>query len=97
MSRTKEITQPPADMLVILPAKAAELAALQDAAPSKDQMDAVLAAGIDLGRIEALDFVSTIVNSAVLPIYENVKKSINIVCSQKKLDFSNRRVTISSC
>ncbi len=29
--------------------------------------------------------------------YENVKKSINIVCSQNKLDFSNRRVTISSC
>lgn len=29
--------------------------------------------------------------------YENVKKSIEIVCSQKKLDFSNRRVTISTC
>lgn len=29
--------------------------------------------------------------------YENVKKSISIVCNQKKLDFSNRRVTISSC
>ncbi len=29
--------------------------------------------------------------------YENVKDSINIVCSQKKLDFSNRRVTISTC
>ena len=29
--------------------------------------------------------------------YENVKKSIEIVCSQNKLDFSNRRVTISSC
>lgn len=29
--------------------------------------------------------------------YENVAKSINIVCSQKKLDFSNRRVTISTC
>jgi 23S rRNA (adenine2503-C2)-methyltransferase len=29
--------------------------------------------------------------------YENVKKSINIVCSQKKMDFSNRRVTVSSC
>lgn len=29
--------------------------------------------------------------------YENVKRSIEIVCSQKKLDFSNRRVTISSC
>jgi len=29
--------------------------------------------------------------------YKNVKKSIEIVCSQKKLDFSNRRVTISTC
>lgn len=29
--------------------------------------------------------------------YENVRKSIEIVCSQKKLDFSNRRVTISTC
>ncbi|EKE27806.1 MAG: Ribosomal RNA large subunit methyltransferase N [uncultured bacterium (gcode 4)] len=29
--------------------------------------------------------------------YENVKKSIEIVCSQNKLDFSNRRVTISTC
>lgn len=29
--------------------------------------------------------------------YENVKKSINIICEQKKLNLSNRRVTISSC
>lgn len=29
--------------------------------------------------------------------YDNVKKSINIACMQKKLDFSNRRVTVSSC
>ncbi|MDD2486879.1 MAG: 23S rRNA (adenine(2503)-C(2))-methyltransferase RlmN [Candidatus Gracilibacteria bacterium] len=29
--------------------------------------------------------------------YENVKKSIDIACKQKKLDFSNRRVTISTC
>lgn len=29
--------------------------------------------------------------------YTNVKRSIDIVCSQKKLDFSNRRVTISTC
>lgn len=75
MSRTKEITQTPAAMPEILPAKATELMAAQDAAPSKEQMDAVLAAGIDLGRIEALDFVITVSNSAILPIYENVKKS----------------------
>lgn len=29
--------------------------------------------------------------------YENVKKSIQIASSQKKLDLSNRRITISSC
>lgn len=75
MARTKDTPMTPADMPEILPAKTAELIALQNAAPSKDQMDAVLAAGIDLGRIEALDFVITVSNSAILPIYENVKKS----------------------
>lgn len=39
------------------------------------EKEAVFSAGVDLGRIEALDFVSTVVNSAILPIYENVKKS----------------------
>ena len=29
--------------------------------------------------------------------YENVKKSIHIACAQKKLDLSNRRITISTC
>lgn len=29
--------------------------------------------------------------------YENVKQSIHIACSQKKFDFSNRRVTVSTC
>ncbi|EKE26656.1 MAG: hypothetical protein ACD_4C00205G0001, partial [uncultured bacterium (gcode 4)] len=29
--------------------------------------------------------------------YENVKISINIACKQEKFDFSNRRVTISTC
>lgn len=29
--------------------------------------------------------------------YEKVKKSINIACSQKKLDLSNRRITVSTC
>src|SRR5574343_729674 len=39
------------------------------------EKDEVLAAGIDLGRLEALDFIATVANSAILPIYENVKKS----------------------
>ncbi len=29
--------------------------------------------------------------------YENVKKSINFACNQKKLDISNRRITVSTC
>lgn len=29
--------------------------------------------------------------------YENVKKSIEIACSQKKMDLANRRVTVSTC
>lgn len=39
------------------------------------QKDEVLAAGIDLGRLEALDFVLTVSTSAMLAVYENVKKS----------------------
>ena len=35
----------------------------------------MLAAGIDIGRLEALEFMATVANSAILPIYENVKKS----------------------
>ncbi|MDD3302535.1 MAG: 23S rRNA (adenine(2503)-C(2))-methyltransferase RlmN [Candidatus Gracilibacteria bacterium] len=29
--------------------------------------------------------------------YENVKKSIDLICAQKKLNFANRRVTVSTC
>lgn len=29
--------------------------------------------------------------------YENLKKSIQILCAQKKIDISNRRVTVSTC
>ncbi|WP_238945189.1 hypothetical protein [Allofranklinella schreckenbergeri] len=37
--------------------------------------DEVFAAGVDIGRLEALDFVATVANSAILPIYESIKKS----------------------
>ena len=40
-----------------------------------ETMDEVLAAGIDLGRLEALDFVVTVTSSAMLSVYESVKKS----------------------
>lgn len=49
--------------------------ATQELAQLQPAMDAVLAAGMDLGRIEALDFILTVSNSAILPIFENVKKS----------------------
>jgi hypothetical protein len=48
----------------------------QDLQAKADQeKDEVFAVGIDLGRLEALDFITTVGNSAILPIYENVKKS----------------------
>lgn len=37
--------------------------------------DKILAAGIDIGRLEALDFMATVANSTALSIFENVKKS----------------------
>lgn len=42
---------------------------------AEQEKDEALAAGIDIGRLEALDFVATVANAAILPIYENVKKS----------------------
>lgn len=76
MARTPKTPTAPAEApklnetaLATLDAAPAQLAAAQDA------MDEVLAAGIDLGRLEAMDFVATVANSAILAIYENVKKS----------------------
>ncbi len=42
---------------------------------AEQEKDEVLAAGIDIGRLEALDFVLTVSTSAILATYENVKKS----------------------
>lgn len=42
---------------------------------AEQEKDDVLAAGIDLGRLEALDFVVTVTSSAMLSVFENVKKS----------------------
>ena len=76
MARTPKSITPPAEgpalnetALATLEAAPAQLVAAHDA------MDEVLAAGIDLGRLEALDFVVTVTSTAILPIYENVKKS----------------------
>ena len=49
--------------------------AAQDLAVMHTQNDEVLAAGMDLGRLEAMDFFLTVSSAAMLSIYENVKKS----------------------
>jgi len=76
MARTPKTTTAPAEApkfnetaLATLNAAPVQLAAAHEA------MDEVLAAGIDLGRLEALDFVLTVSTTAILSIYENVKKS----------------------
>ncbi len=42
---------------------------------AEQEKDEVLAAGIDIGRLEAMDFVLTVSTAAILATYENVKKS----------------------
>lgn len=42
---------------------------------AEHEKDEVLAAGIDIGRLEAMDFVLTISTAAILSVYEKVKKS----------------------
>ncbi len=76
MARTpKTITAPAAEpvlnetALVALESVPAQLAVAHEA------MDEVLEAGVDLGRLEALDFVVTVTSSAMLSVFENVKKS----------------------
>lgn len=44
-------------------------------ASKQDEIDEVLAAGLDIGRIEALDFILTVGNAALLAAYDNIKKS----------------------
>ena len=75
MSRTANKKAAPADMPEILPAVEARIVAAQDAALSVSETDDVFAAGVDIGRLEALDFVATVATSALVSIFENVKKS----------------------
>lgn len=76
MARTPKAITPPADE----PALNTHALAQANAAPAQlavaqEAMDEVLAAGIDLGRLEAMDFIATVANSASVQIFENVKKS----------------------
>ncbi len=76
MARTPTKTTPPAAEPALNETALATLdAAPRQLAVAHEAMDEVLAAGIDLGRLEALDFVLTVSTTAILPIYENVKKS----------------------
>lgn len=49
--------------------------AMQAASLSHAETDEVFAAGMDIGRLQSMDFIATIANSALLSIYENLKKS----------------------
>ena len=73
--RTATTRTAPAESPAILPEVEARIAAAQDQALSTTETDEVFAAGVDIGRLEALDFITTMGTSALLSIYENLKKS----------------------
>ena len=76
MGRPASKTTEPANMPALLPQAEQAVVQAQDAVSRLDaEADEILAAGIDLGRLEAMDFVATVATSAILSIYENVKKS----------------------
>ena len=75
MPRPPKAPAAPAPAPEVLPAVASRIEAAQDAALTAAETDDVFAAGIDVGRLEALDFIATIATSALLSIFENVKKS----------------------
>ena len=76
MGRPANKITEPANVPALLPQAEQAVVQAQDAVSRLDiDADEILAAGIDLGRLEAMDFVATIANSAILQIYENVKKS----------------------
>lgn len=75
MSRTKDTPMTPAQAPEFLPAVVSNIETAQSLALSNEQNDAVLAAGIDIGRLEAMEFFATVANSASVQIFENVKKS----------------------
>ena len=75
MPRPPKAPAAPAESPEVLPAVASRIEAAQDAALTAAETDDVFAAGIDVGRLEALDFVATVATSALLSIFENVKKS----------------------
>lgn len=75
MPRPPKAPAAPAPAPEVLPAVAQRIEAAQDAALTATETDEVFAAGVDIGRLEALDFVVTVTSSALVSIYENVKKT----------------------
>nr|DAS90615.1 MAG TPA: hypothetical protein [Caudoviricetes sp.] len=75
MPRPPKAPAAPAESPEVLPAVASRIEAAQDAALTAAETDDVFAAGIDVGRLEALDFITTVGTSALLSVYENLKKS----------------------
>ena len=75
MPRPPTAPAAPAPAPEVLPAVASRIEAAQDAALTAAETDDVFAAGIDVGRLEALDFITTVGTSALLSVYENLKKS----------------------
>ena len=76
MARKPNTTTPPAAEPALNEVALATLdTAPRQLAVAHEAMDEVLAAGIDLGRLEALDFVLTVGTSALVAVFENVKKS----------------------
>lgn len=76
MGRASTKTTAPAEMPEVLPAVAQNIEQAQHAVTRLDnEADEILAAGVDMGRIEALDFVVTVTSAAMLSVFESVKKS----------------------
>ena len=74
MSRTAIKTQETVTDVVLNDTAVANIEKAQDAVARLDkEADEILASGIDLGRLEALDFVVTVTSSAMLSVFENVK------------------------
>ena len=75
MSRTPNTPATPADLPELMPTKVAEIVAMQNAAPSLSDQDALVMLGRQIGQIEAAAFIGNISDGVMLSAYENVKKS----------------------
>ncbi|SAI74588.1 Uncharacterised protein [Bordetella ansorpii] len=87
MARKKTITAPAEPLPAVnQDAYNADLATLRAAQEGKtqDEMDEVLAAGVDLGRLETALFYATVADSVLVQTYEKIKKSKGWVHFKKR-------------